>query len=65
MVFSVDYLLPVQIDKHCVGVVFRDGDATMILIDHYDITNKASHEILAFSKFKFSILDKMLFFVFR
>ena len=40
-IFSVDYLLPVRIDKHTVGVVFRNGDATMILVDHYDITNKA------------------------
>jgi len=39
--FSVDYLLPVQIDQHSVGVVFRDDEPLLALVDHYDIVNKA------------------------
>ena len=39
--FSVDYLLPVQVDGNWVGVVYRDGQCIMTLMDHYDITNKA------------------------
>merc|ERR1719295_1654112 len=40
--FSVDYVLPVQIARHFVGVVFRDGDSVMALMDGYDIINKAA-----------------------
>jgi len=39
--FSVDYLLPVQVDSHWVGVVYREGECTMVLLDGYDIVNKA------------------------
>jgi len=39
--FSVDYLLPVQIGRDWVGVVFRDGAPVQGLMDCYDITNKA------------------------
>ena len=40
-IHSVDYVLPVQIGRHFVGVVFRDGDSVMALMDGYDIINKA------------------------
>ena len=40
-IFSVDYLLPVQVDGNWIGVVYRDGQCIMTLMDHYDITNKA------------------------
>jgi len=39
--FSVDYMLPVQVGHDWVGVVFRDNDCAMALLDGYDITNKA------------------------
>jgi hypothetical protein len=39
--FSVDYLLPVQMGPHSVGVVYRDTDCSMVLLDGYDISNKA------------------------
>merc|ERR1712154_120951 len=39
--FSVDYLLPVQVGSDWVGVVYRDYDCAMALLDGYDITNKA------------------------
>jgi hypothetical protein len=39
--FSVDYLLPVQIGSDWVGVVYRDDECAMALLDHYDISNKA------------------------
>ena len=37
----MDYLLPVQIGSDWVGVVYREGECAMALMDHYDITNKA------------------------
>ena len=40
-IFSVDYLLPVQIGDDWVGVVYRDGAPAQALMDLYDITNKA------------------------
>ena len=40
-IFSVDYLLPVQIDGEWVGIVFRNGFPAQALMDWYDITNKA------------------------
>jgi len=39
--FSVDYLLPVRVGQDWVGVVYRDLDPIMALMDVYDITNKA------------------------
>lgn len=39
--FSVDYLLPVQLGDEWVGVVYRDCEFVMVLLDRYDITNKA------------------------
>merc|ERR1719295_751403 len=39
--FSVDYLLPVQIQSNWVGVVYRKGQCVMALMDLYDISNKA------------------------
>ena len=39
--FSVDYLLPVPVEGNWVGVVYRDGQCIMALMDRYDITNKA------------------------
>jgi len=39
--FSVDYLLPVRVGQDWVGVVFRDMEPIMALMDIYDITNKA------------------------
>jgi len=39
--FSVDYLLPVRIENNWVGVVYRDMDPVMALMDIYDVTNKA------------------------
>ena len=38
---SVDYLLPVQIGQSTVGVVYRKTECTLILMDGYDISNKA------------------------
>merc|ERR1719356_1362242 len=39
--FSVDYLLPVHVMGHWIGVVYRDKQCIMTLMDHHDITNKA------------------------
>lgn len=39
--FSVDYLLPVSLGQDWVGVVYRDMEPIMALMDIYDITNKA------------------------
>jgi len=39
--FSVDYLLPVQVGRHWVGVVFRGGAPIQALMDWHDVTNKA------------------------
>jgi len=39
--FSVDFLLPVRVDNEMVGVVYRDMDPIMALMDVYDIANKA------------------------
>jgi len=39
--FSVDYLLPVQVGNLWVGVVYRDSECSMALLDRYDIVNKA------------------------
>jgi len=39
--YRVDYLLPVQLGSEWVGVVFRDGQSVMMLLDSYDIVNKA------------------------
>jgi len=39
--FSVDYLLPVPVGQDWVGVVYRDMEPIMALMDVYDITNKA------------------------
>merc|ERR1719348_1417634 len=39
--FSVDYLLPVQVQGGWVGVAYRNGQPAMALMDRYDITNKA------------------------
>merc|ERR1719356_1649503 len=39
--FSVDYLLPVRIGTNWVGLVYRDNESAMVLMDGYDITNKA------------------------
>ena len=39
--FSVDFLLPVCIGEDWVGVVYRDKEATLCLMDAHDITNKA------------------------
>ena len=38
---SVDYLLPVTVGKDTVGVVYRDMEPIVALMDIYDITNKA------------------------
>ena len=40
-IFSVDYLLPVQLGNEWVGVVFRDAECAIALLDRYDICNKA------------------------
>ena len=40
-IFSVDYLLPVRVGNEWVGVVYRDEECKMALMDHHDITNKA------------------------
>ena len=40
-IFSVDFLLPVQVGDDWVGVVFRDNECAMALMDHYDVSNKA------------------------
>jgi hypothetical protein len=39
--FSVDYLLPVQVGNVWVGVVYRNNECSMALLDRYDIANKA------------------------
>lgn len=39
--FSVDYLLPVPVEDVWVGVVYRDEECSMALLDRYDISNKA------------------------
>jgi len=39
--FSVDYLLPIEIQSNWVGVVYRKGQCAMALMDKYDISNKA------------------------
>jgi len=39
--FSVDHLLPVQVDDGWIGVVYRGTECKMTLMDRYDITNKA------------------------
>jgi len=52
--FSVDYLLPVQVGSDWVGVVYRDYDCAMALLDGYDITNKA---ILCDPAFKVQALE--------
>jgi len=39
--FSVDYLLPVQMGANMVGVVYRNTECTLTLMDGYDISNKA------------------------
>merc|ERR1719195_2123716 len=52
--FSVDYMLPVQVGHDWVGVVFRDNDCAMALLDGYDITNKA---ILCNPRFNVNQLD--------
>merc|ERR1719193_126527 len=39
--FSVDCILLTRVKGESVGVVFRDGDPVMALMDCYDITNKA------------------------
>jgi len=39
--FSVDYLLPVPVKDVWVGVVYRDEECSMALLDRYDISNKA------------------------
>jgi len=52
--FSVDYLLPVRIGSNWVGVVYRDNDCAMALLDGYDITNKA---ILCNPRFNVNQLD--------
>lgn len=41
-IYSVDYVLPVRIGNNSVGVVYRDGECVMSLLDGYDITNKAT-----------------------
>ena len=40
-IFSVDYLLPVQLGNEWVGVVYRNNECAMALMDRYDISNKA------------------------
>lgn len=52
--FSVDYLLPVQIQSNWVGVVYRKGQCVMALMDLYDISNKA---ILCDPSFNVKSLD--------
>merc|ERR1719229_96342 len=39
--FSVDYLLPVQVGSNWIGIVYRDYQCSAVLMDRYDITNKA------------------------
>jgi len=39
--FSVDYLLPVRVKGQWLGVVYREMIPIMVLMDRYDITNKA------------------------
>ena len=39
--YSVDYLLPVQVKGQWIGVVYREMEPIMVLMDRYDITNKA------------------------
>ncbi len=34
-------MLPVQVGNEWIGVVFRNDECTMALLDHYDISNKA------------------------
>ena len=38
---NVDYLLPVRVGQDWVGVVYRDMEPIMALMDVYDIANKA------------------------
>lgn len=40
-IFSVDYLLPVRIGRNWIGIVYRNGQCAMALMDRYDIVNKA------------------------
>lgn len=37
----MDYLLPIQVHGEWVGVVYRDEDCAMALMDGYDVGNKA------------------------
>jgi len=39
--FSVDFLLPVRMGSEWVGVVYRDLECCMALMDCYDVSNKA------------------------
>jgi len=52
--FSVDYLLPVQVGTVWVGVVYRDNECCMTLLNRYDIANKA---ILCCPQFDTQSLD--------
>jgi len=54
--FSVDYLLPIRLESEWVGLVFRDCQPVMILLDRHDITNKVilcdpSFDVAAFQWF--------------
>eukprot|EP00484_Ammonia_sp_Unknown_P002375 CAMPEP_0197074322 /NCGR_PEP_ID=MMETSP1384-20130603/211048_1 /TAXON_ID=29189 /ORGANISM="Ammonia sp." /LENGTH=642 /DNA_ID=CAMNT_0042513163 /DNA_START=97 /DNA_END=2025 /DNA_ORIENTATION=+ len=39
--YCIDQVLPVQIGRNWIGVVYRNGKPSMLLYDGYDITNKA------------------------
>lgn len=56
-VFSVDYLLPIEVEGNWIGIVYRNGHCIMALMDRYDITNKAilcnpSFDIQSMERFK-------------
>lgn len=39
--FSIEYLLPVQLGTESVGIVYQNGESVSVLLDSYDIINKA------------------------
>jgi len=39
--FNVDFVLPVRVKHNFIGVVYRDMECCMVLMDGYDIANKA------------------------
>jgi len=39
--FSIEFLLPVRLENDWIGVVYRNNESVMVLLDFYDITNKA------------------------